>query len=143
MVVVTDEQVAEGLRRSLRSFARVWDLRFARTSGEALAAAGELDAVVCEADQPDAEALLGQLKARFPKVVRTVLAPADLKPDLVARLQSLSHQVMRTPASRRLAGGASFRPLQLSSTPPWHPQLPSPTQMFRSRVSGRSREFPH
>ena len=97
LIVEGDEQVAEGLRRSLRSFSNAWDLRFVHTADEALAAAAGIDALVCEADEPEVESLLGQLKDRFPKVARTVLAGADLKPEFVARLQGLSHQVMRKP----------------------------------------------
>lgn len=97
LIVEGDEQVAEGLRRSLRCFANAWDLRFVHTAEEALAAASGIDALVCEAHQPDAEALLSQLKERFPRVARTVLAAVDQRPELVARLQALSHQVMRKP----------------------------------------------
>ena len=97
LILEADEQVAEGLKRSLRSFTHAWELRFAHAGAEAIAAGGEIDAIVCEATFPDAEELLGQFKERFPKVARTVLAPIDLKPETVARLQALTHQVMRKP----------------------------------------------
>ncbi|MDP1829906.1 MAG: HDOD domain-containing protein [Archangium sp.] len=64
---------------------------------EALAAASDLDAVVCEASLPGVETLLARFKERFPGVARTVLAPAELKGEVIARLQVLSHQVMRKP----------------------------------------------
>ncbi len=97
MVVQSDEQVAEGMRRSLRSFANAWELRLVREASEALAAAEEIDALICEASLPGVDALLGEFKQRFPRVTRTVLAAPDLKPEVVSRLQALSHQVMRKP----------------------------------------------
>ncbi len=97
MVVETDDQVAEGMRRSLRHYATAWDLRFTRSGEEALAANGEVDALICDASLAGVETLLGQFKERFPKVARTVLAPTELKPEALARLQALSHQVVRKP----------------------------------------------
>jgi HD-like signal output (HDOD) protein len=97
MVVELDEQVAEGMRRSLRTWAHSWELRFVRVGDEALTAAADIDALVCDAALPGVETLLGQFKERFPKVARTVLAAPELKSEVFARLQALSHQVIRKP----------------------------------------------
>lgn len=97
LVVEADPQVAEGMRRALRVFANAWELRFSSTAREALAFAPEVDAMVCDAGLGEVEMLLGALKERFPKVARTVVASPDLKPDVLSRLQGLSHQLMRKP----------------------------------------------
>ncbi len=97
LVVEADFQVAEGLRRALRIFANAWDLKFVHSSAEALALATEIDALICDASLPDAEALLLEFKLKMPKVARTVLAPVDAKPDALARLQAVGHQVLRKP----------------------------------------------
>jgi HD-like signal output (HDOD) protein len=96
VIVEGDGEVAEGLRRTLRSFARAWEVRVVATAQAALAAM-PVDAVVCESAHPDVEPLLVELKERHPRVARTVLAPADLRPDAWARLQVLSHQVVKKP----------------------------------------------
>ncbi len=97
LVVEPDEQVAEGLKRSLRPFSNAWELRFVVTAAQALAAGAESDALVCDATLQGIEALLLEFKTRLPKLARTVLAPLDVKPDAFARLQALSHQVLRKP----------------------------------------------
>ncbi len=97
LVVEPDQQVAEGLRRSLRIFANAWELRFVEDAQAALALGSELDAMVCDAALPDIERFLFDWKARFPHVARTVMAGAHVTPEALSRLQALSHQLMRKP----------------------------------------------
>lgn len=97
LFVESDDQVAEGLRRSLRPFSNAWELHFAQTVEQAVVRAGEMTVVVCDGAMADAEQLLLTLKQRHPTVARTVLAAADARPDALARFQALSHQVLRRP----------------------------------------------
>lgn len=97
LFVEPDDQVAEGLRRSLRPFANAWEVHFAQTAEQALAEATLTTVVVCDAAVPGLEALLLGFKTEHPRVVRTVIAGLDEKPELVARYQALSHQVLRRP----------------------------------------------
>lgn len=92
-----DLQIAEGLKRSMRVYQQRWELTFLETAEEVLAAAPTTQAVICDASTPDAERVLGVLKTQHPALVRATLAPMDTAPDAFARLQALSHQVLRKP----------------------------------------------
>jgi HD-like signal output (HDOD) protein len=99
LVVEPDAQVAEGMRRALRIFSNAWEVRLVDSADAAvtLALAGEVDAVVCDGGLSGIDALLTQLKDQAPRVARTVLAPAEARPDALARFHALSHQVLRKP----------------------------------------------
>ncbi|MFZ5441729.1 MAG: HDOD domain-containing protein [Myxococcota bacterium] len=97
LLVEPDEQVAEGLRRSLRPFSNAWDMQFVEAAEVAWERGAEVTVLVCDASLPAAEELLALFKERYPRVVRTVMAPADVRPEALARYQALSHQVLRKP----------------------------------------------
>lgn len=95
--VVPDPQIAEGLKRGLRSFSHAWELRFVHTAAEALEAGPTVEALVVDSALPGAETLLLEFSQKLPKVARTVLAAVDERPETFARLQALAHQVLRKP----------------------------------------------
>lgn len=96
-VVEPDQQVAEGLRRSLRPFAHSWELHFGHTAAEARTVGPDGAVLICDAALPELDALLLDFKEHRPRVARIVLAPPELRPEAFSRLQALSHQVLRKP----------------------------------------------
>ncbi|MFO0597017.1 MAG: HDOD domain-containing protein [Myxococcaceae bacterium] len=100
VIVEGDGEVAEGLRRSLRGYAAEWELTVV---GDALAVEAELaqpsapDVVICDASVNGVENLLLHLKLKAPRVVRAVLAGAEVNAEVIARLQGTAHQVLRKP----------------------------------------------
>ncbi|MFT3707260.1 MAG: HDOD domain-containing protein [Archangium sp.] len=91
-----DQQIAEGLRRSLRVFTS-WEVTCVHDAAAALAVREQCDVLICDARVPNVDATLIEFRQKAPRVVRTVLAAADCKPELVARMQAASHQVLRKP----------------------------------------------
>lgn len=101
LLVERDSQVLEGLKRSLRVFAKSWEVVAAPTEAQMYARLDdvELSAVIIDARScDDIEATLHTLKARYPRVVRAVLAGPEVRSDVAARLTLLAHQVIRKPA---------------------------------------------
>lgn len=90
-------QVAEGLKRSLRVYANVWDVVFVDSTPQAQEQGATADAVICDGAVPDAETLFAFFKEHHPRVARTLLAQMDMRPDAFARAQALCHQVLRKP----------------------------------------------
>ena len=97
LLLEPDPQIAEGLRRALRVFSETWDVSFVHDAPAALAARDSVDVFICDARVPNAEPVLMEFRAKAPRVVRTVLAAADARPDLIARMQAAAHQVLRKP----------------------------------------------
>jgi HD-like signal output (HDOD) protein len=92
-----DQQIAEGLRRSLRVFSATWEVACVHTTADALATLPTCDVLICDALIPDVVATLVEFRQKAPRAVRTVLAAAEVKPELVAQLQAASHQLLRKP----------------------------------------------
>lgn len=97
-IVEPGDQAAAELRRALKPFAPAWGLCFVRSAEDVLAAMPGIDAVICDAKAPGVVSLLNELKDRHPRCARTVLVHEDAGGgDAIARLQVLSHQLVRSP----------------------------------------------
>lgn len=97
LILEPDSQIAEGLRRALRVFSASWEVSCVQDTATALSSREVTDVLICDARVPDVEALLMEFRVKAPRVVRTVLAASDAKPELVARMQAAAHQVLRKP----------------------------------------------
>lgn len=96
-MIEPQDQAAADLRRALKPFAPSWGLCFVRSPEDVLAAMPGIDAVVCDARSPGVVPLLNELKDKNPRCARTVLVPQEFAGDALARLQVLSHQLVRQP----------------------------------------------
>ncbi len=101
ILFVDDEpQILDGLRHRLRRFRTRWDLCFADGGEHALEqlAKGPFDVIVTDLRMArmDGAALLGEVKARFPSVVRVVLS-GESEVDLSRRAALVAHQFLAKP----------------------------------------------
>jgi HD-like signal output (HDOD) protein len=101
IVFVDDEpNVLDGLRRMLRSFRHEWSMEFAASGGEALAllAQAACDVLVTDMRMPgmDGAELLGEVRTRYPNVVRIVLSGQGDR-DAVLRSVHVTHQYLAKP----------------------------------------------
>lgn len=97
LILEPDPQIAEGLRRSLKVFSATWDVSCVHDAATALNSRESADVLICDARVPDVETLLMDFRAKAPRVVRTVLAANDAKPEHIARMQAAAHQLLRKP----------------------------------------------
>ncbi|MEW8027049.1 MAG: response regulator [Candidatus Thiodiazotropha sp.] len=101
ILFVDDEQnVLSGLRRSLRSQRKLWDMEFAGSGQEALAKTDEIhfDAVVTDMRMPgmDGAELLNRIAERHPHVIRIVLS-GQSDQESVMKTVGPAHQYLNKP----------------------------------------------
>ncbi len=101
ILFVDDEpSVLEGLRRMLRPMRHQWDMVFARSGQEALAALAErtFNVVVSDMRMPgmDGAALLTEVTQRYPQVVRIVLSGQSSK-EATLKSVGAAHQFLAKP----------------------------------------------
>lgn len=113
ILFVDDESsVLDGLRNSLRSMRREWEMRFALGGSEALAvlSADPVDVVVSDMRMPgmDGEQLLRKVRERYPQVIRIVLS-GQAEGASTHRVASIAHQFLSKPCGREDLCGAIGR----------------------------------
>lgn len=101
VLFVDDElEVLDGLRDALHRYRRVWRMRFARSSAEALRQleAEPADVVVTDIHMPasDGTELLVEVQERYPSTIRLVLS-GYANTQYVARASTLAHRIMAKP----------------------------------------------
>lgn len=98
-MVEANDQVVEGYRRLLRVFASTWAVTFAEDTGAAMArvVANEVDVVIVDARTSGVDGFLVEMRSRYPRVTRIVLAGADIKNEVAVQLTVVAHQVLRKP----------------------------------------------
>jgi HD-like signal output (HDOD) protein len=99
LVVEANEQVIEGYRRLLRTFAHSWDIAFAPDTTAAMEQVklGQASVVVLDAKTAGLDGFLLELRARHPAITRVVLAAADTKNEVAVQLSIIAHQVVKKP----------------------------------------------
>jgi HD-like signal output (HDOD) protein len=116
---VDDEpNVLEGLRTLLRRQRHAWDMAFAGSGEEALAAleAGPFDVVVTDMRMPgmDGAALLRHVQARHPGVARIVLS-GHAERETVVRAVPVAHQILGKPCDAEALRGCVERTCELQA----------------------------
>ena len=105
MFVDGEERVLSGLRRILRPLHEEWDICFASSGEEALAAAAatEFDLIVSEIRMPgmDGVSLLDEVRERHPDVVRIILSGYSEQMDTL-RATGVAHQYVAKPCEAGL-----------------------------------------
>ncbi|MEW7973785.1 MAG: response regulator [Candidatus Thiodiazotropha endolucinida] len=117
ILFVDDEpNVLSGLRRSLRSQRKVWDMEFAGSGQEALAKADEIrfDAVVTDMRMPgmDGAELLDCIAKGYPHVVRIVLS-GQSDQESVMKTVGPAHQYLNKPCEIDILKGTLARAFSL------------------------------
>ncbi|MFP3908052.1 MAG: HDOD domain-containing protein [Acidimicrobiales bacterium] len=120
VLFVDDEpQVLSGLRRMLRPRARDWELSFAGSGPDALAAidASPVDVVVTDMRMPgmDGATLLAELQERHPEIVRIVLS-GHSEMGMALRSSQVAHQFLTKPCDADLLTSTVERACQLQGT---------------------------
>ena len=101
LFVDDEQQVLQGLQRSLRNYAPEWEMEFVETGHKAVEQLKlrPTDVVVCDLRMPvmDGERLLREVQRGFPEMVRVVLTGASDR-ESVQRLKDLAHAYVVKPA---------------------------------------------
>src|SRR5438105_9075281 len=101
VLFVDDEQnILDGIRRTLHGMRTEWQMAFSTTGEEALKklAESEFDVIVTDMRMPgmSGSELLTEVLQRYPSMVRIVLS-GTVEPDLVLRSASTAHQYLAKP----------------------------------------------
>lgn len=101
LFVDDEQQVLQGLQRSLRNYAREWDMAFVDTGHKAveLLKLQPTDVIVCDLRMPvmDGEQLLREVQSTYPDTVRVALTGTSDR-ETVQRLKALTHAYVIKPA---------------------------------------------
>ncbi len=98
MIVGCDQQVLEGLKKSLRPFENVWSVELSTADELAARLATPADALIVDARPADTTgSVLETWRHAAPSMVRAVLAAPDVAPDVALRLLGSAHQLIRKP----------------------------------------------
>jgi putative nucleotidyltransferase with HDIG domain len=117
VLFVDDEpRVLDGLRQSLRSKRKVWDMAFAKDGPAALQELGraEFDIVISDMRMPgmDGAELLGRVAALQPQAVRIVLS-GQMDELAAARAAGVAHRFLAKPCESETLAEAISRALEL------------------------------
>lgn len=116
LFVDDEENVLDGIRRTLRDMREKWDTSFASSAHAALEimAAGEVDVVVTDMRMPgmDGMQLLSQVMTLYPRTIRLILS-GHTDREVWVRAAGVAHQFMVKPCKADDVKHAIVRALQL------------------------------